>query len=206
MISSRIRNLPHKANKYNRPHVLWIEPALHTRYQDNDLRIKFIRSLHATLKKQDRMLVLPLKQVWDEVDERTVFSNGTINQNGLQAFTKALDATVRFADTKVMRNYGIPFSQVFQKDKLEREMEEHITAFERVTSRLDVRRMTMMRQQHMRQQFVQIRNYFKNRLQRPQQQQQQQPRQHDRENLHRHRRLDNRIRGHICRRELFRKK
>ena len=55
-------NLPVKANRYDRPHVLWIEPTLHINYDNNPLRMKFIRSLHIASQAQERMIVLPLRQ------------------------------------------------------------------------------------------------------------------------------------------------
>ena len=61
-------NLPKKATKYNRPHILWIEPTLHTSYPDNALHIKFIRSMHTTSSTHDKMICLPLKQFWNDSD------------------------------------------------------------------------------------------------------------------------------------------
>ena len=203
-------NLPHKANKYGRPYVLWIEPSLHTRYENNQLRIKFVRCLHAAIKAKNRHLTLPLRQFWSENDSNLVFNTGSLTRQGLSTFTKAVDATIRFADTKLMRNYGTHFTQVFSKDKLCNEAETRITEFEKKVAQEKATKATMLRQQQMRQQFVHIRNFFENRVNNIQHRQ---PRQ-DRRTFTRHVRDERRHspnrRNHRkpagCRKELFKNK
>ena len=113
-------NLPPKATKYNTPHVLWVEPTLHTQYTNNDLRIKFIRSLHiaSSSSSQQRMVVLPLRQNWDDTEKKYIQQNiRQLNPTGLLNYCRALDKTIKFAETKLMRNYGVPLHAIFQKEK-----------------------------------------------------------------------------------------
>ena len=138
-------NIPFKANKYNWPYILWVEPTLHRRYRNNSLRIKFIRSLHIASINQDRMVVLPLKQNWDENEFNYISANGSLSQIGLEKFCLAIDSTIRYADTKVMRNHGLRLPQIFLKDKLQDEMEKRMSTFER--NQGPQNRQNMMQQQ-----------------------------------------------------------
>ena len=136
---------------------------------------------------KDRMIILPLKQGWREADGTLVQpSIRSLNQKGLHVFCQALDQTVRFADTKIMRNHGIPLNRVFQKDKLQQEMEKRITDFEntRDTNSSTHQRRNMMQQQQYRQQYQQVRRFFNER-----------------------RHLDNRCHHHKpgCKKQLFKK-
>ena len=156
-------NLPYKANKYGRPYVLWLEPTLHINYVDNELRVKFTRSLHAAIQNNTRHVALPLRQFWNENDLNVVFSAGSVTRQGMALFTKAMDATVRFADTKLMRNYGVPFVQIFQKEKLTKDCESRIAQFQTKLTRNQAKKKSMLKQQQMRQQFQQIRRFFERR-------------------------------------------
>ena len=110
---------PQKAIKYSWPHFLWVEATLHNNYQDNDSRIIFNKCLQAATLHFDRMIALPLKQEWDEFN-CTYFNwhQQKYTAHGLSAIWKALDNTMRFADTKLMRNHGLFLQNVFQKDKI----------------------------------------------------------------------------------------
>ena len=155
-----------KNNRYNHPFIVWIEPVLHSGFTDNALRVKFIRSMHNAAQGQERMVILSLKQSWKENDSTLIQpSLKILNQKGLNLYCTALDNTLRFADTKVMRNYGLPLKNIFQKQKIREEMEKRVTLFEK-TSKLMVpqyQQMTMMRQQHYRQQYNQVRRFFEQR-------------------------------------------
>ena len=171
-------SLPHKVTKYNRPHVLWVEPTLHSKYLNNPLRIKFIRSLHIASMNNNRMVVLPIKQNWNESEPSYVEKNNPnrLSQYGILNYCRALDSTVKYAETKIMRNFGIPLAAVFQKNKQQQEMEKRVTAFERDVIRGANRfqRISMMRQQQTRQQYQEVQRFFNNR-QRNNQQRRQDP-------------------------------
>ena len=158
------QNLPQKANKYNWPNILWIEPTLHSRYQDNSLRIKFIRSLHIAVQNYNRMVVLPLRQHWNDHDDSLV-SSGRLNQNGYNTYCSAMDSTIRFADTKLMRNHGVPMHQIFQKDKIKEDSDSRIYAFEKMVqgNASTFERRTMLRQEQDNQQYQQMRRFYNDR-------------------------------------------
>ena len=157
-IQSLIANLPHKANKYNWPVVLWIEPTLHCSYlhQENQLRIKFIRSLHIAAINQSRMVVLPLKQNWDVRDTSYLLPNKRMSQFGLEKFCAALDCTIKYADTKVMRNHGQLIPQIFVQEKLQQEMETRITSFEQTQNGFHHNNRRINQQHRFRHQFRQV--------------------------------------------------
>ena len=156
-------NLPFKATKDGRPHILWIEPSLHVNYANNQLRMKFIRSLHSAVQNRENMVVLPLKQNWETVGSMPI-TNGNLNQHGMNKFCAAMDATIRFAETKLMRNYGVPFKQIFQKEKILQEMETRLTEFEHTNTTVMARQQQLNRERFQRQQFQRIRGFFENRL------------------------------------------
>ena len=63
-----------------------------------------------------------------------------------------------------MRNYGIPLKQVFQKTKIQQEMEKRLDEFQKTANIEMQRRKTEANHDRtMREQFVQIRHYFENR-------------------------------------------
>ena len=123
-------NLAAKINKFDWPFILWVEPTLHQGYSNNNLRIKYIRSLHNVAQFHERVVVLPLKQSWNEdIYDFTV--NHRISPRGCEALWSAVDNTIKFADTKLMRNHGLKLSQVFQKDRIMVEAEQRISNFEK---------------------------------------------------------------------------
>ena len=130
LISNTIANLPHKANRYDRPYILWVEPTLHLQYQNNALRAKFIKSMHIASQTHDRVVILPFKQSWNCADSTSITSGGSFTTKGFEQFWTALDSSIRFADTKVMRNHGLPLKQIFQKYKLQSEADDRIRRFE----------------------------------------------------------------------------
>ena len=128
------RNYPPKAMKFTWPHFLWIEPSINTNHQDTTLRMKFIRSLHAVSMSHNNMLVLPLKQGWDTNNpEYFLWHQQRITPKGLRALWSAIDNTIRFADTKLMRNHGLFLHNAFQKSRIALEMNGRLSNYERST-------------------------------------------------------------------------
>ena len=155
--------LPFKSIKYDYPNILWIEPSLHIRYTDITLRMKYIKSLHIAAQTHDRMIVLPFEQCWNPQDTALVFPDGNINPIGLKKYCLALDATVKFANVKLMRNYGLLLKQVFQKPKIEHSMNTRLAAFERLSHLDDAKRAQLQRDWQMRRQYQHIRAFFERR-------------------------------------------
>ena len=61
-----------------------------------------------------------------------------------------------------MRNHGLQVHQIFQKNKLMKDMEDRVNTIQRMfdTHASEAQRCEFLRQRHYRQQFVQIRNFF----------------------------------------------
>ena len=129
--------------------------------------MKFIKSLHIVAKTQQKMIILPLRQYWSESDTSYFTTPAYLNQKGLSIFCQALDATTRFADTRLMRNHGMSISQVFQKDKLQEQMEQRLIKFETGSTSLGTSSTVSLpdhpRQRQLNEQFQQIRNFFESR-------------------------------------------
>ena len=99
-------DLPNKANKFNYPYFLWIEPTLHMNYDNNSLRMKFIKSLHTASLMHDRVIVLPLRQMWSD-NSPNMFNTqqNLLSPAGLCTLWRGIDQAVRFADIKMLRKF-----------------------------------------------------------------------------------------------------
>ena len=127
---------------------MWIEPTLHMKYSNNHLRGKFAKSLHIASQMHDRAIVVPLRQMWSDNSPNMIDSvRNRLTFSGLSTFWRGVDQAVRFADTKMLRNFGINLKQVFQKPKLQKESEEAFDHFEkRLAARRDLTRQLQMNQ------------------------------------------------------------
>ena len=74
-------------------------------------------------------LCYPPNRVGLAFSKNLVF-NGNLSQKGVQQLLSAIDNTIRFVDTKFMRNFGLKFTQIFQKDKLQTDAEGRMSSFE----------------------------------------------------------------------------
>ena len=132
LVSQITSGLPHKAIKFDWPHFLWIEPVLHTNLQDNNLRIRYIQSLHkvATNSRYRKTVILSMKLGWNNDNiELYHWQRQKFTDKGQKLFWVTLDNAIRFADTKLLKSYGTPFQQVFNKDKLLNDMQEAVKRF-----------------------------------------------------------------------------
>ena len=116
-------------NQYNWPFFAWVEPVLHMDLSNNHLRLKFIRSMYNAAQMHDKVVILNPKQGWSYFQQNLIFNNN-LSQKGVQQLFQAIDNSIRFADTKLMRNFGLKFTQIFQKDKLQAEAENRLASFE----------------------------------------------------------------------------
>ena len=105
--------LPQKSKKFNWPFIMWIVPTLHTGYSDFNLRKLFIKSLR-TVAANHNVIVIPLHQVWNIYDEN-LFSRRSQRyiEDGLTRLWTAIDRTIKYADIRMMRNYGKPMHELF---------------------------------------------------------------------------------------------
>ena len=143
-----------KGNKFDYPHILWMAPIIHTNLSNNPLRIKFIRGLYTAASMHERVIVLPLRSGWNPEAPSQVVNN-YITHTGLITYWEAVDNTIKFADIKVMRNYGLKLNQVFQKEKIKNEAEIVLTRYEQKVSQRDDFRAQI--------QSMQVRQFFEHR-------------------------------------------
>ena len=169
MVTDIQRNYPLKAVKFSYPHFLWVEPTLHVNHQNDGLRAKFIKSLHIVSKMHDNTVAIPVQLPWNNTDQEMFkWNTQKLTAKGRGALWSALDHTVRFADTKLMRNHGLFLKNIFQKQKFQSEADKRVAKWEHF---LKKRRANGIQnqQQHMRD-FFQTRQQ-QNRQQRTAQEQ-----------------------------------
>ena len=143
-----------KINKYDWPYVLWVEPVVHQNLSTSNLRAKFLRGLYTAAQMHQRMLILPFRSGWNN-EAPALVNNNCLTHIGLHAYWAAVDSTIKFADTKVMRNFGLKFCQVFQKDKLQTDAEARMVKFEMKINRMNEFRVQI--------QSRQVREFFERR-------------------------------------------
>ena len=121
--------LPKNVNRHQYPYIVWIEPTLHTGYRNSHLRTKLIRSMHNISQFHDNTVVMPLRQQWSH-SQRDLVHNGQLSPRGAEKLWQAIDSTIKFVETKVMRNHGLKLSQVFQKERMMIDANKRIDAYE----------------------------------------------------------------------------
>ena len=101
--------LPIKSKKYNWPHFIWLEPVIHESFRNteyDDLVEQFIIAQKEVQKLHENLIILQFRQVWNQKEpgyfRRQDF--GKMSKEGHRAFWMAFDKTIKFADTKVIRN------------------------------------------------------------------------------------------------------
>ena len=103
------------------PYIIWVEPTLHSHHQNDRERITFIKALHTEVLDHDKCIVLPLKQPWKEEDTSLInWSRQIYTPKGMEKFYGAVDETLQFADTRMMRNHGLFLKNAFKKEKNKR--------------------------------------------------------------------------------------
>ena len=118
------------AQLLKRPRILWVEPTLHINYEprQSTLRRKFIRSMHIVTKAHPSAITLSLKQGWNEFD-RSICLNRTrriADGEGVKTFWRAMDNTIKYADTKVNRSTRQPLDLLFNKFQIQQDMERRL--------------------------------------------------------------------------------
>ena len=86
---------------------MWILPTLHRNYYnfENQLRMVFGQTLIKYAAQIENNLALQLKQVLDEEESNLyLFDQQRFTSDGLSAFFRAVDQTIRYADTIINKN------------------------------------------------------------------------------------------------------
>ena len=105
MLAAHNDYLPKKAKRETK--VVWLVPTLHQNYynHENQLRIVFGQSLLSYTRRVENNLALELKQIWDESENGLyMLEQRRFTSDGLVAFWRALDRTIRYADTIINKN------------------------------------------------------------------------------------------------------
>ena len=108
--------LPSKAKKYNWPRILWIVPTLHDGFTPDNFKLRkaFIFGLRSAAAQRENTIVLPLRQAWDRHDESLFDAQrNRFTSAGLDLLWTAIDRTIRFADTRLNRNFGKQLKELF---------------------------------------------------------------------------------------------
>ena len=96
--------LPTKAVRTTQPYIIWIEPPVHVNFTNNEERQWFTEILRDTSKKYTNVLSLGLKKVWDPEDNSLyLYKESRFTAAGLNAYWEAVDRTVCYADTTLVK-------------------------------------------------------------------------------------------------------
>ena len=89
--------MPRKAKRVGCPHIVWIAPSIHQRYENNNLRKKFGNELETQLRGKPYTSVLRLRQVWDPNNNAFV-TTGDLSSLGQHKLWDSIDRSIAFAD------------------------------------------------------------------------------------------------------------
>ena len=96
--------LPSKSQCDQFPIIIWIEAPINNSFPNNEKRIKFNKSLNHIAKFHENVHVLQLKKIWDPQDSNYyVFENRRFTVFGLGKYWEAVNATIKFADTILIK-------------------------------------------------------------------------------------------------------
>ena len=113
--------IPTKAKKHDWPYFLWIVPTIHRHYFNLEEREKFNKCLTTVEALHDNVICLELEQLWNPTDRR-IFLHDTqkFSSDGYNTFWKAVDKTLKFADTSVIRHSNKKMKDVFTDKRAEK--------------------------------------------------------------------------------------
>ena len=101
-IASFKENLQNKSKKEGYPHFLWISAPLHDKFINNAERIKFNIAVEDVAKIHSNVTSLELKKIWNPKDGSLV-EHGKLTNNGLKSYWEAVDKTVRYCDSVILK-------------------------------------------------------------------------------------------------------
>ena len=112
--------LPAKCIKMDYPHMLWIQAPAHDSFHNNDLRYKFNMCLEDLVKSHTNTTTLALKKIWDSSD-MNLFHAEThrFTVAGYKAYWEAVDKTVRYLDSVLLKKREKAKSQKINKNKFD---------------------------------------------------------------------------------------
>ena len=106
IIDSMKDHLPMKAKKNGYPQIMWIAPPYHVGFgkRNNDKRECFNKMLEEVAKTHSDTSVLHLKKVWEPENNNLFLKEQyRYTTKGLKTYWEAVDRTVKFCDTTILR-------------------------------------------------------------------------------------------------------
>ena len=104
LVDMQMSYLPKKAKRHAYPTFLWIECPKHVSFKDNDERKVFNDVLQDCAKMHRHTVNLHLKKVWDPEDYNLYIDTADrFTSDGLNRYWAAIDCTIKFADTILMK-------------------------------------------------------------------------------------------------------
>ena len=96
--------LPLRSKQLTATQVVWIEAPYHVSFRNNELRKLFNQSLSDVARYHECMSVFQLKKIWDQEDSNFYMGDADrFTAEGLHAYWAAVDKTIKFCDTTVMK-------------------------------------------------------------------------------------------------------
>ena len=103
-IASYKEYLPAKCLCLDYPFILWIQAPCHDGFKNNQLRVRFNRSLEEISKLHTNVYSLVLKKVWDPQDMNLYSTDlSRFTNEGFRAYWEAVDKTIRYFDSVILQ-------------------------------------------------------------------------------------------------------
>ena len=108
LILSRKDTLTLKAKREVYPHIIWIEPALHKNFLDNDRRKKLGAIMSSVCKLYINMNTLQLRKIWD-YDNSDLFlkEQRRFTMEGYITLWKSLDGVIKLWDNFLSKKKSV---------------------------------------------------------------------------------------------------
>ena len=118
IIQSYKELLPMKAKKSNYPQIVWIHAPTHDNFKNNIMRMKFNSAIDSTILFHENTWSLQLKKVWDPHSHSLFNKEGNkFTIEGIKAYWEAVDKTIRFLDTILLKRPVKPKTPKRQENK-----------------------------------------------------------------------------------------
>ena len=103
-IASFKENLTIKSRRDNYPHIVWILAPMHDNFSNNAERYKFNRAVEDMCQFHSNVSCLELKKVWNPKDDGLFCKEfNRYTATGLKSYWEAVDRTIRYCDTVVLK-------------------------------------------------------------------------------------------------------
>ena len=99
------------------PQIVWIEAPVHSNFSNNTDRIEFNKSLNTAAQFYPKVHVLGLKKIWDPDNVNLYHKESRcFTADGYQYYWSAIDKTVKYADTILVKKLAKHAEQPLNKE------------------------------------------------------------------------------------------